>query len=116
MSQSIPFSELKTALSNWKNTFEGFINNKTGSLPESAFTFEGNDLGALFNTTVKPHSGENDIAKKLEFQLKKNLLVAADIYTLRNKKDEYLPDYLTDEFAVTCRNIEKILTELEQEF
>lgn len=115
MSQVIPFSELKTALSNWKNTFESFIHNKTGGLPESVFTFEGNDLGALFNNTVKLHSGENDTAKKLEFQLKKNLLVATDIYNLRNKKDEYLPEYLTDEFAVTCRNIEKMLTELEQE-
>jgi hypothetical protein len=114
MTEAIPFSDLRKELSNWKATFESFITNKTQSLPAEILTAGGNDLSVLFQNTVMSGSDASDLAKKLAFQINKNLLVAADIYSLKQKKDEYLPDYLTDEFEVTCKNIGKLIDELEQ--
>lgn len=115
MKDLIQFPNIKGKLSNWKNDFESFINGKIATIDESRFVFDQSDLGSIFNSNIKANLSDNATANKLAFYINKNLLIAADIYDLKIKKDEYLPDYLIDEFGVTCKNIEKFLIELESE-
>ena len=110
MSTSI---ELKAQLGIWKNQMDQLIKNDKESIPKSKFSFDQNDLGTSFNTLIRPNFDAIENAKKIEFYIKKNLLIAVDIYDLKIKKDDYLPEYLIEEFYVTCDILEKLIRELD---
>ena len=110
MSNSI---ELKSQLAIWKKQIDQFIKNDVVNFPKSKFSFDENDLGISFNTLIRPNFDTIESAKKVEFYIKKNLLIALDIYDLKIKKDDYLPEYLIEEFFVTCDVLEKLISELD---
>lgn len=105
--------ELKSQLAIWKKQIDQFIKNDAVTIPKSKFTFDENDLGIGFNTLIRPNFDAIENAKKIEFYIKKNLLIAVDIYDLKVKKDDYLPEYLIEEFFVTCDILEKLIAELD---
>lgn len=115
MKENIGFPDAKQKLSNWKDTFENFSNKKTSSLPLSSLKFEDSELGSWFISKVEANLPDNDNAKKLGFYIKKNLLIANDIYELTVKKDDYLPEYLTEEFSSSYNMILKFMDALEGE-
>ena len=110
MSNSI---ELKSQLAIWKKQIDQFIKNDVVTIPKSKFSFDENELGISFNTLIRPNFDAIESAKKVEFYIKKNLLIAVDIYDLKIKKDDYLPEYLIEEFFVTCDVLEKLISELD---
>lgn len=105
--------ELKSQLAIWKKQMDQLITNGAVTIPKSKFTFDENDFASSFNTLIRPNFDAIENVKKIEFYIKKNLLIAADIYDLKVKKDDYLPDYLTDEFYVTCDILEKLISDLQ---
>ncbi|MFD2907453.1 hypothetical protein ACFSX9_01770 [Flavobacterium ardleyense] len=105
--------ELKSQLAIWKKEIDLFIKTGGVTIPKSKFIFDENNLGISFNTLVRPNFDAIENAKKIEFYIKKNLLIAVDIYDLKSKKDDYLPEYLIEEFFVTCDILEKLFLELD---
>lgn len=105
--------ELKSQLAIWKKLIDQFIKSAVISIPKSKFSFDENELGLSFNTFIRPNFDSTENAKKIEFYIKKNLLIALDIYDLKSKKDDYLPEYLIEEFFVTCAILEKLISELD---